>query len=364
MINYKRIMAAGLAATMVMGSSVVAFAADQEASSNGEGETQYVEVNDIFDVVFPTVAENATTFDYLLDPNGLIAKTNGDRYTGKAFDDDKKVYFLRSSKVDGTVGGTAGTANCDYTNKSDEIKVINKSTEAVDLKVSAKVVDVPEEIKMAAASTFTGTDTELYLGLIGTDGTTPIEKAITADGVELTANIAEDPNAYEVTWQAASGDTPGRYVKSLTAAAQAAGYTGFKTYSFQLTGDCNTTTGTDWSGLTDKAPKVDLTWSVKDFTVTGPQVTVSNTGLITISGMEAGKLYKSMAITNKNGGPYNISIAPATWNMDNYNTTTGGSFTCQLGEAWLSTVRGTTGKVTVTFSDNTTVEVAINIPEA
>ena len=53
MINYKRIMAAGLAATMVMGSSVVAFAADQEASSNGEGETQYVEVNDIFVFVFP-----------------------------------------------------------------------------------------------------------------------------------------------------------------------------------------------------------------------------------------------------------------------------------------------------------------------
>ena len=105
MVNYKKILAAALATTMVMGSSMAVFAADQEGGASGEGETQYVEENDVFNVVFPTVAEGATTFNYLLDPNGLIAETDGDRYTGKVFDDDKSVYFLRSEQVDGTVGG-------------------------------------------------------------------------------------------------------------------------------------------------------------------------------------------------------------------------------------------------------------------
>lgn len=361
MANYKRILAVSLAATMLMGSSAVVFAADQEASSSGEGETQFVAESDVFDVIFPTVGENETTFDYLLDPDGLIAETKGDRYTGKAFDDDKTVYFLRSKQVDGTVDGSAG--KCDYTDKSDEIKVVNKSTEAVDLKVSAKVTDVPSEIKMAAAKTFAGTDTELYLGLMGTDGTTPTEKAISAAGVELTASIAADAAAYETKWDASANGGKGAYVKSLTTAAQAADYAGFKSYSFQLTGVCNTAEGTDWSGLTDKAPKVDLTWSVKDFTVTGPQVTVSTTGLITISGMTSDKLFKSMGITNSNGGPHDVNIAPITWGMDNYDSTTGGSITCQLGDVWIGTLRGiTTGKVTVTFTDNSTVEANINIP--
>ena len=358
MANYKRLLAVGLAAAMLMGSSAVAFAADQEGSSSGEGETQFISKSDVFDVVLPTVAEDATTFDYLLDPEGLIAETEGDRYTGKVFDDDKTVYFLRSSQVDGTVKGADGKV--DYTDKSDEIKVVNKSTEAVDLKVSAKVTEVPSEITMAASNTFSGTDAELYLALLGTDGTTPTEKAISADGVELAVNIPADAAAYEVKWNA----TAGAYEKQLTDAAKEADYTGFKSYSFQLTGVCNTTEGTNWSGLTDKAPKVDLTWSVKDFTVTGPQITISDTGLITISNLTADKNYSGLSIENSNGGPYDINSAPVTWNEENYNPENGGTTTCQMGEVWLSTLRGITGKAHLSLTDGTIITIDINIPAA
>ena len=358
MANYKRLLAVGLAAAMLMGSSAVAFAADQEGSSSGEGETQFISKSDVFDVVLPTVAEDATIFDYLLDPEGLIADTKGDRYTGKVFDDDKTVYFLRSSQADGTVEGADGKV--DYTDKSDEIKVVNKSTEAVDLKVSAKVTEVPSEITMAASNTFSGTDAELYLALLGTDGTTPTEKAISADGVELAVNIPADAAAYEVKWNA----TAGAYEKQLTDAAKEADYAGFKSYSFQLTGECNTTEGTDWSGLTDKAPKVDLTWSVKDFTVTGPQITISDTGLITISNLTADKNYSGLSIENSNGGPYDINSASVTWNEENYNPESGGTTTCQMGEVWLSTLRGITGKAHLSLTDGTIITIDINIPAA
>lgn len=353
MANYKRILAVSLAATMLMGSSAVVFAADKEASSSGEGETQYVSESDVFDVIFPTVAENATTFDYLLDPDGLIAETKGDRYTGKAFDDDKTVYFLRSAKVDGTVDGTAGTKNCDYTDKSDEIKVVNKSTEAVDLKVSAKVTDVPSEIKMAAAKTFAGTDTELYLGLMGTDGATPTEKAISAAGVELTASIAADAAAYETKWDASANGGKGAYVKSLTTAAQAADYAGFKSYSFQLTGVCNTAEGTDWSGLTDKAPKVDLTWSVKDFTVTGPQVTFNSNGLISITNLTAEQNFASLKIVEQDGTEWPLG-GEYTADESDWSRTEGGNLSVQLGNAWKTHLAGQTASISVTLSDGST----------
>lgn len=345
MVNYRKLLAASLAVSMVMGSSVVAFAEDQNASSSGSGETQYVAETDVFSVVFPTVAEDATTFDYLLDPSGLIAETGGDRYTGKAFDDGKSVYFLRSSKVDGTVGGTAGTANCDYTDKSDEIKVVNKSTEAVELVVSAKVVDVPEGMKMAESKTFSGTDTELYLGVVGTDGTTPDEKAITENGVELKASIEADEDAYEVKWDS----TEGQYKKQLTANASADTYTGFKSYSFQLTGACNTATGTDWSGLTDAAPKVDLTWSVKD-TITGPSFTLNADGLITVNNLTADRNYASIKVTDGEGNVWDINDELVEWNTENWNSTDGGSFTAQMSDRWISFIHSKGGKATAVLN--------------
>ena len=59
MRNYKKILAAGLAVSMVMGSSVVAFAA--EGSGSGSGSLDVVEKSDVFDVVLPT--DSGTTFD-------------------------------------------------------------------------------------------------------------------------------------------------------------------------------------------------------------------------------------------------------------------------------------------------------------
>lgn len=367
MMNYKKILAVSLAGAMVLGNASAVFAADKEGSATGEGETQYVAANDVFDVVFPTTADNATTFDYLLDPDGLISKTNGDRYTGKAFDDGKTVYFLRSAKVDGTVGGTAGTGNCDYTDTSDEIKVVNKSTKAVDLKVTAKVATV-DGIKMAASDTFTdsegtaSTDTELYLALVGTDGTTPEEKAITADGTELTASIAADSNAYTVKWVAAANDGNGEYQKVLSDAAKAADYKGFKSYSFQVKGKCNTGTNIDWSGLTENAPKIDLVWSVKDFTVTGPQVTFATDGTITMSGLTADKNYANSGdaalLEYGEGDPYPLGTdANMEWITENWSTTTGGTLILKLNQAWLNVLSGKEATLTIKISDGTSITV-------
>lgn len=260
----KKLLALALSASMVAGSNMMALAADQKGEDEGTGEVQYVATSDVFSVVLPT--EAGTTFDYLLDPDGLIKATSGSRYNGKVFDDDKTLYFLHASKVDGTVGGTAGTANCDYTDTSDEITVINKSTGAVDLTVTAKIA-AADGVKMAATADMTGDGENLYMALVGNDGAADDTKAITTEGVELTASIAPDANAYEVKWIPGTGDEAGKYEKSLTTAAQASDYTGFKSYTFKLTGACKAN-DTALTALKENPPKIDLTWSVKDFTDT------------------------------------------------------------------------------------------------
>lgn len=356
MRHYKKVLAVSLAASMVLGSSVVALAEDKEAGASGSGELEYIAKSDVFDVVFPTVAEDATTFDYILDPDGLIAATKGDKYTGKAFDDGKTMYFLRSEQVDGTVGGSTGKA--DYTDSSDEIKVVNKSTKGVELVVNAKVEAV-DGITMKADTTFGTTDPELYLAIKGTYGTNAAETtAITAAGVEVKKTIAEDTAAYEVKWNS----TDKQYEKQLTTAAQAADYAGFKTYTFQLTGACNQVAG--WSALKDKAPKVDLVWSVKDFTVTGPQVTLSADGLITITGLTEEANVKNGATdilvgyadeSDGNTTLYPVAANGVAWITDGWDTTTGGVLKVQLKAGTYSPFDGKSINVSVKLTDGNTI---------
>lgn len=246
----KKFLALALSVSMIAGSSMMAFAADQKGQDEGTGEVQYVETSDVFSVVLP--ADAGTTFDYLLDPDGLIKKTNGDRYSGKAFEDDKTVYFLHADKTK--------YDNKDYTDTSDSITVTNKSTQAVDLTVTAKIA-AADGVKMAATSAMDGDGENFYMALVGNDGTNDTTKALTTDGVELTANIAADENAYEVKWNT------DKYEKQLTDAAKATGYTGFKSYTFKLTGACKAN-DTALTALKENPPKLDLTWSVKDFTMT------------------------------------------------------------------------------------------------
>lgn len=263
MMKSKKLLALALSASMVMGSGVVAFAADEEGAATGNGTVEYVAQSDVFSVVLPTSA--GTTFDYILDPDGLITQTSGSKYTGKTFAKDDTVYFLHAEKVSGTaIGETSpGTDNLDYTATSDAIKVVNKSTQQVTLKVDAKIASATGVV-MATADTMSGTGENLYMALVGNDGTTDTTKALTTAGVQLTANIGADATAYETTYDAAAKE----YKKTLTAAAQAADYAGFKSYTFKLTGKAKAKDAA-LLALKENPPKIDLTWSVEDFTEAG-----------------------------------------------------------------------------------------------
>ncbi len=95
--------------------------------------------------------------------------------------------------------------------------------------------------------------------------------------------------------------------------------------------------------------------------VKGPQVSITENGLITVSNLTAENNFKSLTITDKTGKVMEWNIAPAEWNTDNWDATNGGTFTVQLGEQWISYLisQGGTAEVTVTLKDNSTIKSGI-----
>lgn len=91
--------------------------------------------------------------------------------------------------------------------------------------------------------------------------------------------------------------------------------------------------------------------------VKGPQVSITENGLITVSSLTAENNFKSLTITDKTGKEMEWNIAPAEWNTDNWDATNGGTFTVQLGEQWISYLisQGGTAEVTVTLKDDSTI---------
>lgn len=344
MKNYKKILAAGLVVTMTMGSSVVALAEDAKGTGSGTGGLDVVEQSDVFNVVLPT--DSGTTFNYILDPTGVIAATNADKYGGATFAENETLYFANAAT---TEGGSAS-----YSATSDAIKVTNKSTMDVDITVTASVKEA-KGITMAESSTFDADDTaaKIYLAIKDSDDANA-DKAVTTAGISLTSTIAALDDAYEIKY------VDGAYVKELKADA-----TGFEEYSFQLTGACNPKG--EWTGLKDTPPTVDVVWSVADPTEQGPAVSLSESGLITISRLTEEANIADAASDLKlgiNGEMYPINTEAATWITDEWDAVTGGTLKAQLNSPYAA-FNGETVEVSVELSDGNVITCSgvVNIAE-
>lgn len=334
-MNYKRILAGVLASTMVIGSSFAVWAA--EGGGTGSGSLDVVEQSDVFTVDLPTDA--GTTFDYILDPTGVIKETEAAKYEGATFADGATVYFANVSE-----------SGKSYSATSDAVKAVNKSTMDVTIKVNARVAAV-DGIQMATSSTFAD-DAEdaavpqLYLALKDSD-TNNSDEAITADGIEVTSTIEKLDGAYVTKY------VDGKYVKQLKDDVDE---DTFKTYSFQLTGACNQKG--NWAGLKNTPPAVELVWSIEDPTVTGPQATLSATGLLTISGLTAELNLAETADNIKIGVGdtlYNMNIDAVTLGTDNWTQANGGTLTVQMNKPYGDAYNGQLVQVEVKLSDGTVI---------
>ena len=285
MRNWKRAMAVAMAATMVMGSSSLVLAEDMntEGTGTGTGSVEGSVSTDVFQVVVPTDA--GTAFNFTLDPEGLIAKTNEAAHGGgDKYQDDATVFFAN----------TGADGNQTYSNTSDTITLTNKGTKLAKVTLNASMTDI-DDITMATSDTFADDAVSLYLAVVDENDDST---AIDADGEEITAVISAAPEgAYEYKYD--SDNTAYAYELK----GDLTGIT-FDEYSFKLTGACNS--GADWSELTDAAPVVTVTWEVEAYEAQGTAAVFtagSNVGEITyVNGTQDMEIDEIVSITMTNVG--------------------------------------------------------------
>ncbi|WP_022778885.1 hypothetical protein [Butyrivibrio sp. AE3009] len=241
----QRFLAVLLAATMVFGSTITAFAGDEAGTGSvaGTGASEGYVPATVVKVTVPTTS--ATTFAYTMDPLRLLATTNGARTGGwETIQNDTGVYF---KTADG------------YANESDTVYFINKcSDKDIFVKVEAELpTKGTNDIDLATSSTVASADdanADLYLGL-KVAGTT---KVLAYGGSQAVEVKAAHPGTaqYEITY------ANKKYDKT-----EIAGST-FTAVPIQLAGAVSNVSENPKIKLPKEgattAPKVTVKWSWKD----------------------------------------------------------------------------------------------------
>lgn len=174
---------------------------------------------DVFQVLFPANTDHV--FDFIMDPQELICRTNAAAYGGLTFEEGATLFFRRHD----------GGAEEDYSSSSDALVITNMGTEDVDIVLTASVSpDSLEKISMTDDETFADdTETSLYLAL--------------TDGEHTIAIDREAGAVIHTTLEGVFGEG-GAY----------------REYRFWLMSAVNG--NGDWSEVKEVVPKVTVTWSV------------------------------------------------------------------------------------------------------
>ena len=273
--TFKRFMAFAMVAVM-MANPVSALAAELPdtttspaiGSADASGDVEGFVDTTIFKVVLPTSAEG--TFDFIMDPQGLISATSGEAHSGATFENNATVFFNTAS----------ADASGDYKSTSNYIQVLNKGTVDVNVSVEATIANLGD-IKMASGNTFASGDAaipELYLAFTASGDASGDAKdsavALTKDGAKLSAVLnAASESYYEFNY------VSGEYTFDLKDAYASGDADDFSDYSFALTGACNPYA--DWTDVKGQDPTVKVIWTLEDAEAASPTPSVQTTATFT-----------------------------------------------------------------------------------
>ena len=307
-----------------------------EGSTTGSSQLEGIINKDIFSVVLPTIADDDATFDFIIDPQGLIAATGNAAYPNATFSDADKGLFFKNDADN-------------YSSTSNSLTAVNKGTGVVDVTLSATADALKDDtagysIQLADSASFASSDTttSLYLALTSGDDTV----ALTEDGASISTSLDAAPaDAYEVKY------ADGAYSYGLTDAAEAADYTGFDSLDFSLTGACNT--NADWTAAKDATPTVEVTWALeKHIDSLKYTKTPGDTSAISVSTyaqVKSAKLVKYNGVANSN----NLTIGSNC-------SVSGNTFT--LLASWASKITAET-VIELTFEDGKTQILTITVED-
>lgn len=238
----KKFAAFAMAAVMsvALPASVSAEELDQGDEQTGVGAVEGSVKQDIYQVVLPTVTDDM--FNFIIDPQGLINKTDGAAYGGKSFEEGGTLFFERKD----------GESEEDYSSTSDAITITNRSSMAIDVSVEVSVdAESLEGIGLTDDKEFTDdTGASLYLAL--TDGQDVIP--IGADGVSMTVTVDAAPDGAYVY---AYDEEDEEYTYEMSSDLDGIE---FPEYSFRLVGAANGKG--DWTELKEAVPKISVSWRI------------------------------------------------------------------------------------------------------
>lgn len=276
MLN-KKIVATVLTAAMVFGSCFTVMA-DEASSATGTGSSYDHVDTDIITVTYPTTAEVATAFNFVVDPERLVNQAGGklgDNTSVTANDDG--VYFAGSN-----------------TASSNAINIEGKNSVAVDLSVAVSVTASANSIALVAdeAALEAATDPALLLSVkVGTD-----EKVITSAGVTTAKDSIEGVSSNFVM---KPKDGQFEYVVK-------DGASGWKKAAVQLIGKTNEAEVPEGAGAMS-APTVELTWTVaKHVDAYVSATTISATNNVLTLALPGGVTVSSVKCKTADGADYAV----------------------------------------------------------
>lgn len=348
MKNYKKLAAITMAATMLVGSGLTAFAGD---TGTGTGSGKYegtVDETSAFTVDVPTTA---AVFDFFIDPNGLLEETDYARLDGKDGDDFEEgatLFFTRTVTEDVTE---------EFGKDSDSVTLTNMSSYTVNVEVTASITGV-DGITLAeeAEDVDDAEDPTLYLAIVSGSET----EAITSEGATLTGTIDGKADNYEIKWN--SDDEKYEYGLKDEATTEDPDddTSAWEKFSFNLTGACGGT-WTDEQAEVD--PVISLTWKITDPNAeAGPSIATTSysydrsTSLTITTSLGQGSL-AATAISKVEASNDGTVVGA---NLTSACTISGNTITFPSGQFGGASI-GNNRYLFITFDEGTKVTVTLNI---
>ncbi len=375
--SMKKVLAAALSTTMVMGMSMTALAS---GTITGTTPTK------------PVAGGSITAPIYSYDTTNVVVPTS----YGVAFNPDG-LNITVSTQPAVTTTSTIASKNYGIINKSSKDKLVKVGFNITSTEPTESVTFV--DTKDAATTDAEKGEYKIYLEVVPAD-TTDVQIYDASGNPEAPTTQTAPSSLAHVKMDKATSTVPMRLGDNQVAFKLGKATYALKGGSLDLDGSLtdndvstlyepktlDTTAGVtgftfdgamnsnaDWTKVSGKI-EITPTYTVEttDNTVTvldgtgamaelGPQVSVSSTGLVTMTGLTADANFKALRIENA-GGVFDADASPVTWNTANYSAETGGTVTCQLGDGWLGTLRGISGKAHLDLTDGTTVTTVITIP--
>lgn len=197
--------------------------------------------DDVVSMSIPIVSDSETSvFDFILDPQRLLYRTDAVRYGGGIVEEDATLLFYNKEGA------------YDFSQHSDWLTVTNKSTVPVQVTITAQVTDLGDLKLVESADFAESTEPAVYLAIVDDQGNI---QPLSADGqasVSFEMDAAPE-NTYVFrldeethTYQYGMSMDPNRI--------------NFDTYSFGLIGACNS--DAEWQDLSVH-PMITVTWYVE-----------------------------------------------------------------------------------------------------